>query len=64
MSYRVLNPLLSVRASTDPESEDYERFVNWQSGDIIEEYPPHADIKGWLEAGYIEEVKDDKIERS
>ena len=50
MHYKVLNPLLSVRASTDPKSDDYGRFVEWHAGDVIEEHPPHTDIDGWLEA--------------
>lgn len=64
MHYKVLNPLLSVRASTDPKSDDYGRFVEWHAGDVIEEHPPHTDIDGWLEAGFIEEVTDGKIKRT
>ncbi len=64
MNYKVLNPLLSVRASTDANSEDYGKFIEWKTGDIIKDYPPHTDIEGWHVAGHIEEVKDGKIKRT
>ena len=58
MKYRVLNPLLSVRKSTDKKSPAYEEFFNWQAGDVMTEWPEHTAITEWLEAGHIEEVAD------
>ena len=60
MKYRVLNPLLSVRRSTDKKSPLYEEFIDWQAGDVMTEWPEHATVKDWLAAGYIEEVSDGK----
>lgn len=54
--YRVLNPLLSVRKSTDPKSPDYEAFVEWKAGDVMTAWPKHTAVKEWLEAGHIVEV--------
>ena len=58
-TYRVLNPLISVRVSRDPESPDYERFIEWREGDAMTEWPSHCDIKGLLDGGHIEPVKDE-----
>ena len=47
MKYRVLNPLLSVRKSTDKKSPAYEEFFNWQAGDVMTEWPEHTAITEW-----------------
>ena len=54
-SYRVVNPLISVRASTDKRSPEYERFIEWREGDVLDGYPAHTDIDGLLAAGHIVE---------
>lgn len=56
MKYHVLNPLLSVRKSTNKKSPDYEEFISWEAGDVMEEWPEHTAIDEWLKAGHIEEV--------
>ena len=58
MKYRVINPLLSVRKSTDKKSPLFEEFVNWKAGDVMTEWPEHTAIAEWLAAGHIEEVAD------
>jgi hypothetical protein len=55
--YRVVNPLISVRASTDKRSPEYERFLEWREGDLLDDYPAHTDIDGLLAAGHITEVE-------
>ena len=58
MKYRVINPLLSVRKSTDKKSPLFDEFVSWEAGDVMTEWPEHTAIDEWLAAGHIEEVAD------
>lgn len=59
MKYRVLNTLLSVRKSRDKKSPDYNVFVSWQAGDLMEEWPAHTAIDEWLREGHIVEEAGD-----
>lgn len=54
--YLVLNPLLSTRKSTDAKSPDYNEFVSWRAGEVMESWPKHTAIEEWLKAGHIEEA--------
>lgn len=57
--YLVDNDLISVRLSTNPNSPDFERFVHWQRGEVMSDWPKHTDITGLIEGGHIREVKSD-----
>lgn len=55
--YRVLKGI-SCRVSVDPESGDYETFVSWEPGRLLDvaKAPAHLDVAFLLEDGAIEEV--------
>lgn len=54
-TYRVVDGT-SVRKSNDPASADYDEWLFWEPGDLVSEWPEHADVKGWIESGHwIEE---------
>ncbi len=57
ITYRVINPLLSVRRSADRRAPEYHEFIEWPAGSLITEYPPHTAITEWLSLGYIVEVE-------
>lgn len=50
----------SVRASNDPASEDYERWLYFAAGETVTEWPEHADVKGWVKSGHWVPVKETK----
>lgn len=58
--YLVINPLLSTRKSTDKKSPDYQEFISWKAGDVMESWPSHTGISEWLAEGHIVEVSDVK----
>jgi hypothetical protein len=47
---------VATRKSSDKESPDWDVFLRWESGKELKNLPDHADIKGWLEVGAIEEI--------
>lgn len=42
----------SVRASNDPKSDDYERWLHYAAGETVTEWPAHADVAGWVDSGH------------
>ncbi len=54
--YRVINQLISVRKSTDKKSPEYEEFIDYKAGDIVEKWPAHVSVKELLADGHIEEM--------
>ena len=57
-NYRALTHV-SVRASVDKSSPEYNQFIEWGPGDVLESYPPYTAIEEWLEMGAIEPVPTD-----
>lgn len=55
-TYRVLDDT-SVRASTDPDSPDYDRWLHFAAGQTVTDPPEHADVKGWLRSGHWVETE-------
>jgi hypothetical protein len=47
----------SVRASDDPKSDDYERWLHYAAGETVTDAPKHADVAGWLKSGHWTVVK-------
>ncbi len=47
----------SVRVSNDPDNEDYDTWIHYEPGSHITSWPPHADIKGWVQSGHWVPVK-------
>ena len=58
--YRARN-WVSVRKSRDPNDPRYHEFIDWEPGDIVEDYPPYTAIEEWLRAGHIEVMDVDSI---
>lgn len=59
-TYRVVQGT-SLRKSTDPESEDYEAFIDYRPGRRVAEddFPEHAPVASWVRSGHLAEVKED-----
>lgn len=50
-TYRVVAGT-SVRASADPTSTDFERWVDFHAGQRVSSWPDHAPIDEWLATGH------------
>ena len=49
-----------MRKSRDPNDPRYDEFIDWEPGDILEDYPPYTAIEEWLRAGHIEVMDADR----
>lgn len=47
---------VSVRKSADPKSPDYQEFVEFAAGDVLDAAPKHTDWAFLLETGAVEEL--------
>lgn len=54
-TYRVVT-LTSTRASLDPTSPDYERWIDFVSGQKVRSWPKHTPVEEWTDAGRWEAV--------
>lgn len=55
MPYRV-ERATSTRASADPDSPDFQRWVHWLDGDVVAEFPEHVSVPELLESGAVTET--------
>lgn len=53
--YRVLRDI-STRASADPESPDFERWLDFEAG-TEGDLPKHVDVERLIASGHLERVK-------
>ena len=51
--YRVTSDT-STRASPDPSSPDYEKWLYWQAGETTTSWPDHAPVDEWVTTGHWE----------
>ena len=56
MPYRVERGT-STRASADPGSPDYERWIDWEPGAAVKAFPAHVDTAELLAIGAITEAE-------
>jgi len=59
--YKVLSDT-STRASVDPKSPDYERWLHWAAGQTATTWPAHAPVDEWVASGHWQPVADPKPE--
>ena len=52
MPYRV-ERATSTRASADPDSPDFERWLDWQPGDVVKAFPAHVDADELIAIGAV-----------
>lgn len=54
-AYRV-HGRTSTRKSIDPESPDFEVWVDFEDGQIVRRWPKHAPVGEWVDSGHWEPV--------
>lgn len=50
-AYRVIADT-ATRASDDPASADYERWIDFPAGATVTDWPAHAPIEEWVASGH------------
>jgi len=55
--YRVLRRT-STRASIDPESPDFVRWVDFNPGRTVKTWPEHTPVSEWVKSGHWQAIDD------
>lgn len=55
MKYLV-NLAMATRKNPNPEHKDWDVFIDYEEGKIVDKFPEHVTVQDWIDSGHLSAI--------